>query len=224
MAKAASEDTRDDRFIGKAPVPRLVPPPKIRRRPVHIIGAIAAVFIGAAIAAWGWTATTTSEAVIAARTTIPRGDVITADDLTTTQISGDSTLKVVPDDALDELVGKRAALDISAGGLLTPEMTTEDNMPPAGMSIVGISLTPAQVPAIAPRNGDKVRVVATTGEGGEPGSGTPLATNAEVLGSSTDEVSGSTVFDVLVPYADAAVLADRASTGNVALVMDPLER
>ena len=149
---------------------------------------------------------------------------MTADDLTTTQISGDNTLKVIPGDDLDELVGKRAALDIAAGGLLTPEMATDDNMPPAGQSIVGISLTPAQVPAITPRSGDKVRLVATTGEGGETSSGTPLTTSAEVIDSSTDEVSGNTVVNVLVPYADAAVLADRASTGNIALVVDPLER
>jgi hypothetical protein len=221
MTKAANEENR---FTGKAPVPRLVPPPKIRRRPVHIVAAVAAIFIGAAIAAWGWTAATTSEAVVAARTTIPRGAVIAADDLITTQISGDNALKVVPGDDIDELVGKRAALDIAAGGLLTPEMATDDNMPPAGQSIVGISLTPAQVPAITPRSGDKVRLVATTGEGGETSSAAPLTTSAEVIDSSTDEVSGNTVVNVLVPYADAAVLADRASTGNIALVVDPLER
>lgn len=221
MTKTASEESR---FDAKAPVPRIVPPPKIRRRPVHIVATIAAIFVGAAIAAWGWTATTTSEPVVVAQTTIPRGAVITADDLTTTQISGDNTLKVVPGDDLDELVGKRAALDIAAGGLLTPEMATADNMPPAGQSIVGVSLTPAQVPAITPRSGDKVRLVATTGEGGETSSGTPLTTSAEVIDSSTDEVSGNTVVNVLVPYADAAVLADRASTGNIALVVDPLER
>lgn len=221
MAKAATEESR---ITGTAPVPRLVPPPKIRRRPVHIVATIAAIFIGASIAAWGWTATTTSEAVIAARTTIPRGAVITADDLTTTQISSDNTLKVVPDDDIEKVVGKRAALDIAAGGLLTPEMATEDNMPPQGRSIVGISLTPAQLPAMTPRSGDKVRLVATTGEGDETSSGTPLTTSAEVLDSSTDEVSGNTVVNVLVPYADAAVLADRASTGNIALVVDPLER
>jgi len=221
MTKAANEENQ---YTGNAPVPRLVPPPKIRRRPVHIVATIAAIFVGAAIAAWGWTATTTSEAVVAARTTIPRGGVITADDLTTTQISGDNTLKVIPGDDIDELVGKRAALDIAAGGLLTPEMATNDNMPPAGQSIVGISLTPAQVPAITPGSGDKVRLVATTGEGGEPSSGTPLTTSAEVIDSSTDKVSGNTVVNVLVPYADAAVLADRASTGNIALVVDPLER
>ena len=221
MTKAASEENR---YTGKAPVPRLVPPPKIRRRPIQIVATITAIFVGAAIAAWGWTATTTSEAVVAARTTIPRGSVITADDLTTTQISGDNTLKVIPGDDVDELVGKRAALDIAAGGLLTPETATDDNMPPAGQSIVGISLTPAQVPAITPRSGDKVRLVATTGEGGEVSSTAPLTTSAEVIDSSTDEVSGNTVVNVLVPYADAAVLADRASTGNIALVVDPLER
>lgn len=221
MTKTADEENR---FTAKAPVPRLVPPPKIRRRPSHIVATVAAIFVGAAIFAWGWAATTTSEAVVAARTTIPRGAVITAGDLTTARISGDSTLKVVPGEDMDDLVGKRAALDIAAGGLLTPEMATADNMPPEGQSIVGVSLTPSQVPAITPRSGDKVRLVATTGEGGETSSGTPLTTSAEVVDSSTNEVSGNTVVNVLVPYADAAVLADRASTGNIALVVDPLER
>ncbi|MFI5623470.1 SAF domain-containing protein [Nocardioides sp. NPDC051685] len=220
MSKAAIEENR---FTGTTPAPRLVPPPKVRRRPVHIVATVAAIAAGAAIAAWGWAAVTTTETVVAARTTIERGSIITADDLTTTQISGDNTIRVVPGDELDELVGTRAALDIAEGGLLTPEMTTKDNMPPAGQSIVGISLTPAQVPAVTFRNGDKVRVVATTGEGGEPSSGTPLSTSAEVVSSSVDETTGNTVVNVLVPYADATVLADRASTGNIAIVMDPLE-
>ncbi|MGY0541411.1 SAF domain-containing protein [Nocardioides sp. YJ-D4] len=221
MSRATPDE---DRVTGAPPTPRLVPPPKLRRRPVHIVATVAAILMGAAIAAWGWSATTTSDSVVAARTTIPRGSVITADELTTAQISGDSALQVVPGDSLKDLVGKRAALDIAAGGLLTPEMATEDNMPPAGQSVVGIALTPAQVPAVDLRNGDKVRVIATTGEGGEVASGTPLATSAEILGASTDEVSGNTVVNLLVPYADAPVLADRASTGNVALVIDPLER
>jgi hypothetical protein len=35
-----------------------------------------------------------------------------------------------------------------------------------------------------------------------------------------DETTGNTVVNVLVPYADAGVLAARAATGNVALVLD----
>ena len=37
-------------------------------------------------------------------------------------------------------------------------------------------------------------------------------------------IAGQTIVDLLVPHADAAVLAARAATGNVSLVLDSRER
>lgn len=217
--------TDDNRFTGRneAAAPRLVPPVKIRRRPGHIAVTIAATLVGAAIASWAWLGTTTSEEVVVARATIHQGDLITAEDLTTSRISRDATIEVVPGAELDGLVGKRAALDIGAGGLLTPAATTQEDWPPSGRSLVGVPLTFGHTPKVTFRSGDLVRVISTPAEGEAPAAGAPLSTDAEVVDMQVDEVSGEAVVNVLVPYADASVLATRAASGNVAIVVDPQE-
>lgn len=196
------------------------PPPKLRRRPALMAGGIAAICLGALLGAWAWTSTTHTSEVLAARTTIHRGDVITANDVERVRISRDPVLDPLPASAYDRVIGKRAALDVAAGGLLTAASTAGQALPPQGQSVVGISLTAAQLPAVSLRGGDRVRIVATPGQNGEAPAGTPQFTPAQVIDTRLDETSGNTVVDVLVPYADAGVLAARAATGNVALVLD----
>jgi hypothetical protein len=93
-------------------------------------------------------------------------------------------------------------------------------MPPQGKSIVGISLTPAQVPGMPLYGGDTVRIIVTPGDNGDERVNAPQFTVAEVVGTYLDETTGNTVVNVLVSHADAGVLAARAATGNVALVLD----
>jgi len=196
------------------------PPPKIRRRPTLVAGGVAAICLGALLAVWAWTSTTHTEEVLAARVTIHRGDVITANDVERVRINGDPGLAPLSSSAYDTVVGKRAALDVAAGGLLTADATASQALPPAGQSVVGISLTAAQVPAVPLQGGDTVRIVSTPGQNGDAGAGAPQFTAASVVDTHIDEASGNTVVDVQVPYADASVLAARAATGNVALVLD----
>ena len=201
----------------------IVPPPKIRRRPALLAGGVAAICLGALLAVWAWTSTTHTEEVLAARATIHRGDVITANDVERVRISGDPALDPLPASAYDAVVGKTAALDVASGGLLTQDATADSAMPPKGQSVVGISLTAAQVPALPLQGGDRVRIVVTPGQNGTASAGVPEFSTAEVVDTRVDEATGNTVVDVLVPYADASVLASRAATGNVALVLDAAE-
>lgn len=196
------------------------PPPKLRRRPALVAGGVAAVCLGALLAVWAWSSTTHTEEVLAARVTIHRGDVISVNDVERVRINGDPALSPLSASAYDSVIGKRAALDVAAGGLLTADATTSQALPPQGQSVVGISLTAAQLPAVPLRGGDKVRIVVTPGQNGDAGAGAPQFTPAQVVDTRIDEASGNTVVDVLVPYADASVLAARAATGNVALVLD----
>jgi hypothetical protein len=219
-----STSTRDDRLTDPtataAASTTFTPPPKLRRRPGLVAGGVAAICVGALLAVWAWTSTTHTEEVLAARDTIHRGDVITAEDIQRVRISGDRALRPLPASAYDSVIGQRAALDVSAGGLLTTETTTDEAMPPEGQSIVGVSLTAAQAPALPLRGGDRVRIVVTPGENGSDPAGAPQFSVAEVVDTRTDETTGNIVVDVLIPYADASVLASRAATGNVALVLD----
>lgn len=207
------------------PVPGgITPPPKLRRRPALVAGAVGAICLGALLGAWAWTSTTNTQEVLAARTTIPRGSTITADDLARVRLNGDPALSPIAGSSYDEIVGQRAALDIAAGSLLTAESTSTDLLPPDGSSVVGVALTPAQAPGVQLQTGDRVRVVVTPAEGSEAPSGVPTSNDAEVLGSQIDELTGELVVDVIVPHTDATVLAARVATGNVALVLDSRER
>ncbi|GAA1069677.1 hypothetical protein GCM10009641_88220 [Mycobacterium cookii] len=189
-----------------------------------VAGAVAAICLGALLAAWAWTSTTNTQEVLVARSTIERGSLITEDDLARVRVSADPALSRVAASAFDDLVGKRAALDIAEGGLITPGATTTETVPGDGASIVGVALSPAQSPGMALQAGDRVRLVVTPPPGGDQSSGPPAFNDAEVVEVNYDSESGVLVVDVLVPHADATVLAARAATGNVALILDSRER
>ena len=219
--------TRDDRTLDSESGPaatHLVPPPKLRRRPGLVAAAIVAMGFGALLAGWAWTATTNTQEVLVARHDIERGAVIEADDLARVRLSADPALAPVAGSELAEVVGQRASMDIAGGGILTPGSLTSQVVPNAGQSVVGVALTPAQSPGLDLRYGDAVRVVVTPAQGDEAPSGAPLASDAIVVAVHVSEETGQSVVDLLVPQEDAAVLATRIATGNVALVLDSRER
>jgi hypothetical protein len=69
-----------------------------------------------------------------------------------------------------------------------------------------------------------VRVVVTPAKGESAPVGAPPVSEATVAGVHAAAETGQMIVDVLVPHADAAVLAARAATGNVALVLDSRDR
>lgn len=219
--------TRGDRTTDAESAPAgsaLAPPPKLRRRPSLVAAAIVAICLGALLAGWAWTATTNTQEVLVPRTTIERGSVIESDDLVRVRVGADPALSPIAGAELDTIVGQRAAVDIAEGSLLTPESTTSDLVPASGQSVVGVALTPEQAPGQQLQNGDLVRVVLTPAEGEEPAAGTPQFSEAEVVGVRVVAETGQTVVDLLVPHAEAIVLAARIASGNIALVLDSRER
>ncbi|MGD9962260.1 SAF domain-containing protein [Nocardioides sp.] len=202
----------------------LAPPPRLRRRPALIASAIGAVCIGALLAGWAWTATTNTQEVLVARHSIERGAVIEADDLARVRLSADPALKPVAASQLEEVLGQRAAMDIAEGGMLTPGSFTAEVIPGEGQSVVGVALTQAQAPGLDLQYGDRVLVVVTPTQGEELPAGTPLTNDATVVGVHVSEETGQSVVDLLVPKADAAVLATRIATGNIALILESRER
>lgn len=218
--------TRHDRTLdpGGSAAAALAPPPKLRRRPALVAAAIAAICVGALLAGWAWTATTNTQEVIVARNTIERGAVIEADDIARVRLSADPALRPVAASQFDQVVGQRAATDIAEGGMLTPGSFTSDVVPGDGQSVVGVALTQAQAPGLDLQYGDKVRVVVTPAQGDVLAAGAPLASDATVVGVHVADETGQVVVDLLVAQADAAVLATRVATGNVALVLDSRER
>ncbi len=203
-----------------APGEQFAPPPKLRRRPVLIAASVAAICLGALASMWAYQSTSDAQSVLAVRQTIERGDIITADDLMTVNISVDPALKPLSADQASSVVGKHAALDMSAGGVVTQDQVTEQALPAKGSSVVGIALTPGMLPANQIRVGDKVRVVVTPGQQGEMPTGQPDSIEAVVVGVAKDETTGNAIVNVQVPNNEGPMLAARAATGKVAIVLD----
>ncbi|WP_162452916.1 SAF domain-containing protein [Phytoactinopolyspora mesophila] len=160
--------------------------------------------------------------VIAIAADVPRGHVIQASDLTTAAVTPQPSLELVAASRLNELVGQRASVDLSRGNLLTPEAVSEYLIPAAGQTVVGVAVTPAQLPTEPITPGDPVRVVDTPGQGGDPPSGDPEAIPATVT-SVVHTDTGHIVVNVLVDHDAAPGLAARVATGRIGIVLDSLE-
>lgn len=198
-----------------------VAPQRLRRRPLWVVVAIALVAAGALLGVLLWQASTTTVEVVAVRADVARGALITAADVGTVRVSVDPALQTVPAGELGSVVGKRAAVDLSAGALLTPAQLAVSVVPGAGESVVGVPIAPGLMPAEGLRAGDRVRLVQTPGTGGEV-TDAPRAIDAEVLGVTVGDTQ--TVVDVVVPSTTAVELAARAATGKLALVLESRAR
>ncbi len=100
--------------------PELAAPPRLRRRPVALVVSVATVVLGSMVGLWLWSTAGHTTEVLAVRTLVHRGEVIDRDDLMVVRVSLDPAVKTVPAAQADAVAGQRAALDLSAGGLLTP--------------------------------------------------------------------------------------------------------
>ena len=201
----------------------VAPPPKLRRRPMLVAASVAAICLGALLAVWAYTSSSDAREVVAIRATVHRGEVITRGDVMSVRISVDPALRPISASELDTVVGKRAALDLAAGGLVTAEDVTGSVIPAQGKSVVGVSLAPGMVPAARLQAGDQVRLVVTPGSQGDIAAGKPLTTTATVVDVRPEDDNGLVVADVTVPQNDAAQLAAWSATGKVALVLDSRE-
>lgn len=232
---AKQKDPDQSAGAGTPPVPNtttdsatpVAAPPKLRRRPILALGGIALVVLGALLAAYAYLATSETSDVVALRDTVMRGEVIEAADLVTVQVGVDPALQVIPGDEMSQIVGRRAALDLATGSLLTEAAVTEQVVPAAGQSVVGLALTPALMPGEPLRVGDTVRVVVTAGAQGDPSTleQEPLA-RAEVVNVASPGMDGAgttTVVSVLVDEGEATAIAQHAAAGRVAIVLDSRE-
>ena len=195
-------------------------PVKLRRRPALVVAALALMLVGALVSAWAYTSLGNTQEVVAARVDVPRGQVITADDLRLVRIGVDPSVSVVPASQAAGLVGQRAAVDLRAGQLLVPGAVTSQVYPQPGMSTVGLSLLAAQLPSEPLRVGDRVRVVSTPGAQGDVSPSALVVFDGMVVAVSARDATGSTDVTVQVESSVAAEVAARSATGKVALVVD----
>ena len=209
---------------GPPPLPTMTPAPKLRSRPRVAAAGIALVAIGGLGGAYLLTNSTSAVPVVALATTVHRGELITAADLTVATINPDPALTTIPQSQQGALIGRRAATDLAAGSVLTPGSVTTALVPAGGETLVGVAVTPAQLPARPLVAGDTVRLVDTPRPADNPPTTVPATIAATVVDTTYNAGLNQTIVDVTVPTDQAAGLAARAATGRIALVLDSGQR
>lgn len=202
-----------------------------RRTRRFVFGALLIV-VCAVLGYFAWQQVSTTESVVATRTLIPKGSVITRDELTVRQINADSGLQVIPAAQVGSLIGKQAASDIPAGSIVPTGVTASGPMAQVGQSLVGVLVKPGGAPITGLEPGSRVRMLGLAApQGQDSSSGAPGASSGadpaslpEVKGlvvrvTSEPDGSGMSV-DIAVDEIYAAEMQRLAATGKVAVVVD----
>ena len=196
-------------------------PVRTRRRPLLAGLGVALTALGGLGAVWLASSGTGTVTVVAVSTEVRAGDVIEKDDLVGVQVAAGSTLRTLPVDRYSEVVGKRSLVRLLPGSLLNPDAVADRLVPAAGQALVGLSLSPAQRPAVRFDAGDPVQVVWTAGEQDSSPSASPTAVAATVVSTEDDPDADRLVVNVTVPAAAAARVAAWGSAGRATIVLLP---
>lgn len=202
-------------------VPRVVVGRSRQRRPGYIV--VLVVLVVGLAATGGWLYVTAGEkqpvAVVARH--VPVGQVITRDDLTTTDVAGGIT--AVSGANLHTLVGQRAAVELLPGMVMLRAMVTDAPALTAGQAQVGVAVKGGQMPAEGLSPGDVVEVYALAGkpaEGAQPAAA--LLGRATVLAAKPNPAqAGGMLVTVMVPAKQVAVVVAASAAGTAALVQVP---
>ncbi|MFI6340710.1 SAF domain-containing protein [Streptomyces sp. NPDC050535] len=208
-------------------VARAVTPPRVsarRRRPGVIALSLALVAAGGAgVAVLLLQVGHRTEVVTVARD-VQVGQVLTEADLGTASVALDPAVEAVRASALDQVVGKRAAVELKPGSLLADSQVTSDVLVKPGEQLVPIGLKPEQVPATALVPGQKVLLVHVPAQGAtdaekDPDSGPETVPGRVVKASGAAPGTGVVVVDVATSATDGPTAAAWVAAGTLRLVL-----
>lgn len=212
-----------------------LPSGRQRRRPLVLVGFVALVVLGSLAGVLGYNALTSTTDVVAVRTSVAKGETLEEGDLRTVSVSVDASVATIPAEQAGRMVvGRRAAVDLPKGALVSEESIAQGTVPAVGRSVVGVTLPAAQLPGEPLEVGDRVRVVdapgVNVGAGVQGGGDSKAADSTRMPAEVQVEVAGvrtagdQTTVSVIVAADQAGPLAARAATGRVVIVLDSRER
>lgn len=186
---------REFRNAPSAPKAPLVPG---GRRPMMTVLSALLVFTSIAAFASLYARANRTEQVLVVTETIQQGQRIEGSMLGSADASLSGNVHSIPVADVRSLSGRRAAVTIPAGSLLTLADTTDSQPIAAGDAVVGMALKAGQLPSSGVEPGDHVMIVQTAAPG------TPLASDGSAATGTADggsTASGTTNWTVLVPRA-----------------------
>jgi hypothetical protein len=161
------------------------------------------------------------EEVLVVDQPVSAGQILTAGDLRGARVSTGSGLDVVLADDESSVIGRRAAVPLVAGSLLTG--TEVGNTPPvgSGTDVVAVGLKAgAYPPDLAP--GDRVQVVPVTsssdGSSATVTSGSPVGAIVLAVEPASADSDSPTVFSLQVSTSNAGEVASLAAAGQASLI------
>jgi hypothetical protein len=162
---------------------------------------------------------------------VPVGQQLVHADLDTSSVALGPGVQVIPARQLGEVVGRRAAVDLRSGTLLSVSQVTTQLTPQPGQALVTVAVKPGELPPGGLAPGSQVRIVSTPGSQGQDqgadGSSVPSGqagvsvkdVRAAVDAVAGPDTDGTMTVSLLVADADANAVAREASTGQIALVI-----
>lgn len=202
-----------------------IAPVRTRRSGIWLAAAIVLILLGAIGGAFIYTTASNTVQVFVAANGIDRGDTIARDDLTTIALAAGQTTQAIPVSRAEDVIGKIAADNIAAGGMITAADLTTALPVPSGQALVGLELKSNQLPAQALVSGDEIVIVpiATQSATGVATTVDPSTTVQATVSQvrATANTTGTVVVDVYVEARSAANVASLAAAGGVAIYLAP---
>ncbi|MFG2463302.1 SAF domain-containing protein [Streptomyces sp. NPDC048523] len=166
--------------------------------------------------------------VLAVARDVPVGQRVTARDVRVVSFADDPGLSPIPAADRASVVGRRAAVDLHPGDLLTRSQLSVRGLGD-GAQVVGVELKRGFVPRDELRPGDKVAAVVLPAQGTDTpsagsdsaGSAAPDTIEATVQSVGTPDSTGALVVNLVVDPADGPLLATKAAAKQIALVRQP---
>jgi hypothetical protein len=211
------------------------------RRPVMLVVSVVTVVTCSTLFALIYLHSSRLVAVIGVTRLVPQGQTVQSIDLRQIDISLAAGVELIPVSSADQVIGRRAAVTLLAGTLLSPLDVGGSHLLPSNQAIVGIDLKPGMLPAEGVEAGESVAVVLTgpagTAVSDENGSGS-YASGVSSAGSTTTttttdsngsidqpDVSGSTSSADPVVISSATVVAvntnpDDSGAGDVVVSVE----
>lgn len=193
-------------------------PVKVRRRPAVLAAGVVALVLSILVAVVVVNNLRDTTSVVVTNRDIAKGETISAEDLQTRSINSDAGIPSVTDPST--IIDKQASSAIPSGSIVNPDQTTLQVLPPEDYSVVAVALPFQRMPGTPLERGDRVRVVDTPRDQGEPPTQGPIATRGQVIDFVEHPDQGITVIDLLVPEEEGSWVAARAATNRVAIVKD----
>ena len=199
------------------------PPGSGRRRLPEVAAGVLVIVVFALGALWWQTSSTKRTEVLALRSAIERGHVLSVNDLQLVGINSDTTLTVLREADASSIVGRVARTDMAAGTLATRDQFSASSLIGSGDGVVGLSLEAGQFPSLSLAAGDVVAVVLTPAASDPKAldANTPpslLVARAIVVEVSPVGVQGRLFVAIQVGETDAARVAAASSANRVRLI------